>query len=907
MAELLAPAGQPGSAYAAFHYGADAVYLGLSQFSARASAVNFTPEELATLVGHARSLTPRRKIYLTLNTLVKDGELADAMRTLGLAVEAGVDAVIVQDLGIAALVRKNFRALANFHLHASTQLAVHSPEGVRQAAGLGFDRVTLARELTFREIVRIVETAQKCGVESETFIHGTLCYSYSGLCLFSGLIHGQSGNRGRCVYSCREAAELVDDQGQIKGNANLHPFSLKDLALKEKALDLASAGVDSLKIEGRKKSPLYVAATVDYYRRLLDGRLGAGEKIRAENRLKTIFARPWTDLFFGGGFNPGAVDTEVVGHRGAPLGSILRLVDTPAGPGIVFQAGLDLERHDGLQIDLPGQERPYGFGVDRLFRPVLRTAPAFGRKGRDRAGESSAGSASGRWEAVYEIKAGEEAAVTLPADAPRLQPGMALYLSSSQEVKRSFPYPTPKAATPGREVCLRVKIRVAALTGKETGGRGGENQAGETVSAAVVCEAECSSLDYMGNSAPEGLAGKGRAEDGETGSIPPWRRELLCDAFSARDAAGAAAAARGAFERLGESRFVLQDWRFDNPDNLFVKPGVWNGLRREMTEALEAGYRKIRGEFLTALAASVEMDAAAGNPGSGTDFSWSIAVDGGAQLDAFTAGDLAEMEEIVVSTGMEADFLAEVGQLSGRLGVNGDRIRLAMPVIIRGRTAEKLPGLIRQLCRQGFRRWLVPGLNGWGMLTESGAMPTDGEPALDLAADWPLYVTNSWSARALLASGFSSFSLSLEDEAENMRELAGRFPERAVATIYARPPLFISAACVHGHLGRCSGHAAERAGATESDKRCRSKNLVMQMERGGLMQVIPVGCGSVVYGAVPFALTDKLAELWELGVRRVRVDLRGTGKNSAACLDVWRRSRAGAALGPAGNFNRGWR
>ncbi len=960
MAELLAPAGQPASAHAAFHYGADAVYLGLAQFSARANAINFTPEELAGLAKHAHALTPRRNVYLTLNTLLKDGELAAALRTLGVAVEAGADAVIVQDLGVAALVRRNFRHLANFHLHASTQLAVHSPEGVVKAAALGFHRITLARELTLKEIVGCVESARRSGVETETFIHGTLCYSYSGLCLFSGLVHGQSGNRGRCAYSCREAAAILEGQGKGKENENVHPFSLKDLALKEKVLELVAAGVDSLKIEGRKKSPLYVAATVDYYRQLLDGRLGGEAKIAAENGLKTIFARPWTELFFDKLHNPEAVDTEVVGHRGAPLGTILRFVNTPAGNALAFRPCMDLERHDGLQIDLPGQERPYGFGVDRLFRLVSGSMapPAAKRPGKHPGAEKIRATATPeRWEAVFAAQAGQEVAVPVPEDAPALRPGQALYLASSQEVKRSFPYPTPKPDGVGREMVLDVKTRVAVSPEHESRAKQ-EEMAG--AAAVIVCEAEAVIPAYA-RGGPAAATGPGDSNT-EMKSIR-WREEFSCEAFPARDASGAEAVAKAALGRLGESRFGLRNWDFVNPNCLFVKPGVWNRLRRDMTAALEKSYLKLRDAFLASLSASVSGEfppPPADGIGIGVlkglkvnsplapSFSWSIAVDEPKQLDAFTPGELADAEEIVVAVTPDSPFIDNLEALRLRLGVGGDKIRLALPIIMRGQTAGRLTKLLPRLRESGFRRWLVPGLNGWGWLTgqkiglldpgennRCAHADVSGQDG-DLAADWPLYATNRWSAALLLSQGFSYFTFSPEDEAENMQSLARLYPGKAVATVYAYPPLFISAACVHGHLRRCPSDrmgkgvtAASGAGDggfagsggmcseinredinTVQNNYCQAKPLALRMERGGAVQVIPTLCGSVVRGETPFALTDELDVLWEMGVRRVRVDLRFSGKNSTECHAIWRSARGNVgekAEGFCGNFRRGWR
>ncbi|NLG35824.1 MAG: U32 family peptidase [Lentisphaerae bacterium] len=255
--ELLAPAGEKASAYAAFAFGSDAVYTGLPRFSARAEAVNLTPRDLEEVVAYAHSLPRPRRVYITLNTLIREAELPDLIRSLALCDDSGADAVIVQDFGVARLARTHFPAL---RLHASTQMALHNLEGVRAAVRLGFRRVTLARELTLDEIRDI---ARQSPGEIETFLHGALCYSYSGLCLYSALLRDRSGNRGACAYPCRDTFFSVSETGpNLNGIYKYHSysdgakggliFSMKDLAGHASLPGLARAGVASLKIEGRK-------------------------------------------------------------------------------------------------------------------------------------------------------------------------------------------------------------------------------------------------------------------------------------------------------------------------------------------------------------------------------------------------------------------------------------------------------------------------------------------------------------------------------------------------------------------------------------------------------------------------------------------------------------------------------
>ena len=259
--ELLSPAGDIEAAYSAFYFGADAVYLGLRQFSARAEAVNFTPAELDEITAYAHSIG--KKVYVAVNTVMQESELPALLETLAVCERCRVDAVIVQDWGVARLVRRVFPTLV---LHASTQMAIHNLAGALAMKRMGFSRVVLARELSLPEIRQI---QAESGLEVEVFIHGALCYSYSGLCLFSSMTTGRSANRGKCVYSCRDTFRLNGRQ--------YHPFSMKDLALEKEVLKLPGL---SLKIEGRKKTALYVGAVTDYYRRILDtGKIDANKSL----------------------------------------------------------------------------------------------------------------------------------------------------------------------------------------------------------------------------------------------------------------------------------------------------------------------------------------------------------------------------------------------------------------------------------------------------------------------------------------------------------------------------------------------------------------------------------------------------------------------------------------------------
>lgn len=255
--ELLAPAGSYESLKAAVCAGADAIYIGGNKFGARAYAGNFTDQELLDAIDFAH--LHGRKIYLTINTLLKDKEIFEELHSyLQPLYESGLDAVIVQDVGVLSFIRKHFVGLP---IHASTQMTIANRQGVHFLKEQGVSRVVLSRELSLQEISEIIENTE---LEIECFIHGALCYSYSGQCLFSSFIGGRSGNRGQCAGPCRLPYQTL---GMAKAE---HIFSLKDICNVQHIPELIESGIHSFKIEGRMKRPEYVAAVVSVYRKYID-------------------------------------------------------------------------------------------------------------------------------------------------------------------------------------------------------------------------------------------------------------------------------------------------------------------------------------------------------------------------------------------------------------------------------------------------------------------------------------------------------------------------------------------------------------------------------------------------------------------------------------------------------------
>lgn len=646
--ELLAPAGGPDAAFAAFHFGADAIYLGLKKFSARAEAENFTLEELSEVVAYAHSLTPRRRVFVTMNTVIRNDELPELVETLAAIEDMGVDAVILQDLGVYHLIRRHFPRL---ELHASTQLAVHNRAGAEALRAMGFARVVLARELTFEEVRDITSES---GIETEVFIHGALCYSYSGLCLFSSQTLGRSGNRGKCAYSCRDSftvqgapETLRDGLATKRDPTSGFPFSMKDLALPDHVPALRSAGVACFKIEGRKKSPLYVATATDFYRKLLDGRLSDAERAAGESDLQSAFGRPWTRLFLDSHKDKEVADRDLVGHRGALIGKIESVQGDRKSRRIRFRSVRGIERYDGLQVDLPVLGKPFGFGVRRMW--VLRR---------------------GERELAVTAPPGSLVEVELPQDhreEPALPVGSLVYCASSNAVKRDYQHDRPK---PGLYRARQPATFEVTVT-------------------------------------PGNVVAVGRAHGVEA------RCEVAGEFTPARDTHGTEEAARAAFEKLGDTGLSLEAFELRNPGGLFVPVSRLNALRRDVVQKLEAALAEDRLHRSSRVLAEVCPPLPQVTK---TPFRWSVKVDRAEFLDAFTPDDWADVDEAIIDIARDhpATLTEKLDRLAATIG--RDRVRLALPALTRKWEEPGLLHKLHKLRAAGWRRWEAANLSAWSYL-----------------------------------------------------------------------------------------------------------------------------------------------------------------------------------------------
>jgi len=342
--ELLAPAGDRASVLAAINGGADAVYVGEKSFSARRRAGNFSLHELEEILilCHSQGV----KVYLAMNILMKDNELSKAVDTLNYLVNSGIDGLILQDLGLIELICNHYPM---FSMQTSTQGSVYGLQGVHYFEDLGFHRVVLPREMPIKEIARI---RKDTAIELKIFIHGALCYAYSGQCLMSALIGGRSGNRGLCAQPCRKNYTLYDKQGQFVKSGSL--ISTKDLNTLDRVQEIVEAGVDALKIEGRMKHPAYVYAVTKAYRNALEGKVSDVDK-----SVKTVFNRDFTTgLLFE---DPQALNQQIAKNKGRFIGTVA--VSDSKKLVLRLKKGESLQTGDGIAF---GESQKVGWTVGRL-------------------------------------------------------------------------------------------------------------------------------------------------------------------------------------------------------------------------------------------------------------------------------------------------------------------------------------------------------------------------------------------------------------------------------------------------------------------------------------------------------------------------------------------------------------
>ncbi|MEW6425343.1 MAG: DUF3656 domain-containing protein [Bacillota bacterium] len=726
--ELLAPAGNWEALVAAVQNGADAVYLGGRSFNARQAAANFDNAELARAIeyAHVRGV----QVYVTVNTLVAEEELEEAARFLFFLARAGADAAILQDLGLAALARE---VVPELPLHASTQMTVHNSPAAAHLRRLGFQRVILARELSLEEVKRIKE---ETGAGVEVFIHGALCVCYSGQCLFSSLVGGRSGNRGRCAQPCRLSYTLVDEDGRPladPGQVGEYILSPRDLNVSRHLPALIQAGVDAFKIEGRLKRPEYVAVVTRVYRRLIDRAAALGpEKFyvapEEAKDLAQIFNREFTIGYLYGRQGRLLMNCKRPNNRGLFLGRVRGRED--GWLQVVLED--DLNVGDGLEIWVTEGGRD-GFEVREIFVNGKKVASA--RPGQTiRLAYRGPARAGDRIFKTHDKELIERARATF---------------TSPREIRKVPVYFSVRAKA-GEPLVISVRDEEGNV------GEGRTLSPGEPArKQPLTTEFLERQLDRLGNS-PFQLAGLDCRLEGAViypvSEINTARRQAVESLAEAR--ARAARGAGAASPEVFEQRLALALKKRQRRGNI----GVGLSPRKFSPDGPP---------FLAVFAGDLA--------------SVQAAVDAGAKLVYF-GGDAFRFPP----AGRE-DLAAGFRYCRE----HGVKFIFATPRVIKD---GELPA-IYELCRE-VSAWPVDGI----LVANLGLLELVRELKIPFYTDFAFNVFNSWTGRYLHAAGAVQVALSPELTGEQIREVAGRAGVPGEVMVHGGVELMVSEYCAPGSV-----------------------------------------------------------------------------------------------------------
>ncbi len=820
---ILAPAGGREQFFAALNSGADAVYLGLKDFNARARAQNFTHEDLLELLPIARRFG--MQVLVTVNILLKESELPAIIRELGFLADAGVDAIIVQDLAVVRLARQHFPEL---RVHASTQMAIHNAEGVMAAARLGIRRTVLARELTAIEMKRIRAAIPIEIMELEVFCHGSLCYSYSGLCFFSGANDARSGNRGECAYTCRQPYEITSEPGHG------FLFSMRDLDTSGELHQLVAAGVDCLKIEGRKKDAQYVSSVVQLYRHRLDEIFGRNTlRVSAPDEAKQLytkysaalnnqdlalsFHRRHTSLFIANRYRENVIDLDNPTHLGLEAGIISRVMND----SISFTTQISLERFDGLKIvrsdkafhALPQDGTEVSSDISALNQRYDNELVQFSLRdfSIDRKRTAVAGP-------------GTEVTIPVPDGARMPRVGDKVFKVRSADLKRRV----EKLATAPSDVRLRplrpldLDIVVEELP--------------DTISITVTAR-------HLGASI---------AVREEFSKVEARQPQLHADL-------------RQTLSIFGDQGFEAEKLEIIGPDQWFVPRSGVKQLKSLLASKISSTFDTVLpARIARALAALPESPSPAVR-GVIATASMAIKLDRIENLQ-WLSDNLASLPPIheVIFEAKRAflasaapDFLDSLLALQSR----GLVARLAIPMVIREWDKPLLNTWLQQAEQRGLRHYEIGNLSGFDILRQAGIDPDH----CDLAADFTLYTLNSLAAQSLAEQGIRRVTLSVEDDCYNLAEHVPQILRTGLqpqAILYKDTPLFIAEAC---------SLTALHDGCPTA-KVCGYRSLTIRNRQGDVFHVAHESCKSIVYGEKAYSISQHRQQLQEMGVSAFRVD-----------------------------------
>lgn len=817
--EILAPAGGREQFFAALQSGADAVYLGLKQFNARGRAENFTLEDLRELAPLARRY--RMKILVTLNILLKEAELPRLRLELAELQWIGIHAVIVQDLGVARFIRENFPTI---RLHASTQLAVHNLAGVLAAIDFGFKRIVVARELTAQELRKIQTAVEGLDVEVEAFCHGSLCYSYSGLCFFSGAEDARSGNRGECAYTCRKPYKILNEPGHG------FLFSMKDLNTSKDLQKLVDANIHTLKIEGRKKDAQYVTTSVGLYRQELNRIFGretgpGGRSIERDyqNDMSFSFHREMTSLFVNGRYVENVIDLNNPTHKGLLIGTIEKI----KGRTIEVMSTQALERFDGLRIE--NRDSLY-HALPQHGDKIQSTMSGAQKKYKNNVSQFSLREFSLKGRRLNACNAHTRVEIELPSEIDLPKVGDAVYKIRSNELKRHTEN-LSKAPADARIRALRsidLKFHSQQV----------DDDLVLTVSAYLGQEHLLGDELRLPWQLAKKAGGKSLASDiVENFSI---LGDAACDCFVSFQGSEEAFLPRSVLKELKQRL------------NLNLPDAIAKATQRAIDDSL-GHLNKERSSLPLA-----------------THERYSIKIDRMEYLEAIAsfleANRSFALKEIVFEP--KRAFLGKLSPkevfatLFAWSHEHGLRLRFAFPTVIRAWDEVMLKAWVQAFIERGGNSFEIGNIGARKLLETFAA---DKLKDFDLSSDFTLYVLNTEAAVAARDLDLRTLALSIEDDRSSIKEKLENWPEAGLkpqVILYKDTPLFIAEACSLTALhGGCPTAAV-----------CGYRTLEIENDEGERFFVAHESCKSIVYGAKAFSLSQHRRELAAFGVEDFRID-----------------------------------
>lgn len=851
--ELLAPAGNWDCVRAAVANGADAVYFGLPRFNARLRADNFRETELPELVRfcHRHGV----KTYVAFNTLVFTGELEAAADYLRLLNRAGVDALIVQDVGLVRLARVLTPELP---IHASTQMTITSPEGVEFARELGIERVVLARELSLRELEKFTPGR----LPIEVFVHGALCVAYSGQCLTSESLGQRSANRGECAQACRMPYELVVDGAVRDLGDRRYLLSPQDLAAVNEIPALLELGVVSFKIEGRLKSPEYVAAVCQVYRKAIDAALeerefqaGAAERYQ----LEMTFSRGLYSGWMHGVNHQELVSARFAKKRGPFVGRIVRVgrdfvevqaqIELKAGDGVVFDTGGDTNSEQGGRI--------FEIKGGRLF--FQREHIDFGK-----------------------LKSGDRIWKT---DDPALNKRLQQSFAGRIEPRRRVRMDMRVSGGTGEPLLLEAQSASEGGTGGPPVAVGGSPNASarqrsltaRTIEGSLREKAEASRLGPRA-SGPFHPAEALRASVSSTLPLQAARTAPLTT-DKLRDHLG----------RFGESGYELGELSDELDGDVILPIGELNRLRRELVFKLDAARDVPRPESAISVS-EILTSISAGQPPVAPGLTLRVLCRSMEQLHASLAAGVREVYVDFEDIRRGKDAVALVRAAGG-----GAQIFLATP-------------RIQKAGEEGFFKLIVNAAPDGVLIRNLGAIDFFRGKALRRIGDFSLNVANPLTAQYFIEQGLERVTVSYDLNIEQVLDLLAAAPPRWFEiTLHQHMPMF--------HMEHCVFAAFMSKGTSFLDcgRPCESHRVHLR-DRVGVEHPLraDVGCRNTLFNAVPQTGAGFFPALQSAGLRDFRVELLEedaaesarvirayqallAGESDAA--DSWRALRAQTQLG----------